>query len=148
MTKEKAIVVDVDGVFLESYIILKEIFDLRLKGDDMWSYFHKNCNSDRVKFIKDIISLLSCLNNDVRIILSTARNECCRQSTENKLKENGLIYHSLYMRAEKDARPSAEVKKDHLSTIGKSFEIIAFIDDDLSNCQMAKDLGILSLRKV
>ena len=30
----------------------------------------------------------------------------------------------------------------------ESYDIIAFIDDDLANCEMAKELGILALRKV
>lgn len=148
MTQKKAIVVDVDGVFLDSYIILEEIFDLKLKGDDMWSYFHKHCNSDRVTFIKDMALVLKNLNKEIAIILSTARNECCRRDTEEKLKSNNLTYHSLYMRGSEDRRPSNEVKRDHLIAIGKEFDIIAFVDDDLSNCQMAKEMGILALRKV
>lgn len=148
MTKEKAIVVDVDGVLLDSYVILKEIFDLGLKGDDMWPYFHEHCNSDRVTFIKDMFPVISSLSNDVNIILSTARNETCRKATEEKLKRSGLTYHSMYMREENDGRHSSEVKRDHLTAIAEDFDIIAFIDDDLGNCQMAKELGILSLRKV
>ena len=32
--------------------------------------------------------------------------------------------------------------------IMKEFDVIAFIDDDLQNCEMAKELEILSLRRV
>ena len=39
MQKSKAIVIDIDGVILDSNLILKEIYDLKLKGDTMWSYF-------------------------------------------------------------------------------------------------------------
>jgi hypothetical protein len=52
------------------------------------------------------------------------------------------------MRKEDDYRPSPEVKKDHLNKVLQKFDIIAFIDDDLANCQMAKEEGIFSLRKV
>ena len=43
---------------------------------------------------------------------------------------------------------ASEVKREHLIEIMKEFDIIAFIDDDLQNCEMAKELGILSLRRV
>jgi hypothetical protein len=52
------------------------------------------------------------------------------------------------MRRDNDFRPSHEVKKEHLEQIMQEYNIIAFIDDDLSNCQMAKELGIFTLRKV
>lgn len=146
MTKEKAIVLDIDGVILDSAIILKEIYNLELRGDEMWEYFHKNCNGQKVTFIKNISPFLEALN--VRIILSTARNDKCRQSTEDRLNEEEIPYYSLYMRKDGDYRPSDEVKKEHLQNISKNFDIIAFIDDDLANCQMAKEEGILALRRV
>ena len=146
--KPKAIVVDVDGVILDSEIILREILNLKLKGDEMWSYFHKNCNSSKVKLFSNIIPLLQSLKEEVHVILSTARSEKCRETTEKRLKEEGFSYTYLYMRGKDDLRTSSELKKEHLDFIMKEFEVIAFIDDDLSNCQMAKDLGILSLRKV
>ena len=45
MCKKLAIVLDVDGVLLKSDIIHQEIFELKLKGDNMWDYFYEHCNS-------------------------------------------------------------------------------------------------------
>lgn len=148
MQKSKAIVVDIDGVILDSDLILKEIYDLKLKGDAMWSYFHSNCNGNRVTFLSNITSLLNSLDSSVTVVLSTSRNECCREGTEKRLHEEGLLYSKLYMRPVNDYRPSSEVKREHLKDIQKSYDVIAFVDDDLSNCQMAKNEGILALRRV
>ena len=70
------------------------------------------------------------------------------KETKERLHNEGLPYDMLYMRKSDDERPSPEVKKDHLKLITQRFEVIAFIDDDLSNCQMAEQEGILALRKV
>ena len=146
--KEKAIVLDIDGVILDSTVILKEIYNLGLRGDEMWTYFHENCNSSRVPFMKSICPLIENFKAHVYIILSTARNDKCRKSTEERLNSEGFPYDYLYMRKDGDYRPSSEVKRDHLKTISQKFDVIAFVDDDLSNCQMAQSEGILALRKI
>ena len=109
MQKSKAIVIDIDGVILDSDLILKEIYDLKLKGDAMWSHIHSNCNGDRVTFLSNITSLLSSLDSSVAVVLSTSRNECCREGTEKRLHEEGYDYinrrnFNSFMRFLDDAR--------------------------------------------
>ena len=144
----KAIVIDIDGVILDSAFLFDEIFKLGLKGDAMWDYFHEHCNSPRVTFMKNIISLVKNISPEVSVMLSTSRNDICRRDTEERLQEENFLYNYLYMRRDGDYRQSSDIKREHLKDISKNFEIIAFIDDDLSNCQMAKDEGILALRRV
>lgn len=43
---------------------------------------------------------------------------------------------------------ATEIKHEHLEEIVSEFDIVAFIDDDLDNCEMAKKLGIMALRRV
>ena len=149
MAKDEAIVIDIDGVLLDSYPILEEMLHLKLTGDKKWSYFHQHCNGPKVTFIGDkVLSLLNMLKSSVYVILSTSRNELCREGTEARLKEENFPYDFLYMRKEGDYRLSPEVKGDHLDEILKSFDVVAFIDDDLSNCEMTRKKGILALRKV
>ena len=52
------------------------------------------------------------------------------------------------MRKNGDYRPALEIKREHLVEIMKNFNVLLFIDDDLANCRMAEELGILALRKV
>lgn len=146
----RAIVLDCDGVILNTSHIFKELYELDLKGNAKWNYFHEHCNSDKVELMPGIRKFFSTLYNDVplAIIVSTARNEKVRQQTIAKLLKHGIITDHLYMRKDKDYRPSSEIKKEHLQEIMSRYDVVAFIDDDIENCQMAKELGILTLRRV
>ena len=148
MEKPKAIVLDVDGVCLDSSAVLKELFDLKLKGDAKWDYFREHCNGDRVKLINSTRLFINNLYPRCRIILSTARNEKCRESTEQRLENEGFLFDKLYMRPQNDYSLAYEIKKKHLLKIMESYDIVAFVDDDLANCEMAKELGILALKKI
>lgn len=147
-----AIIFDCDNVLLNTAFIFKEILDLGLKGDAKWDYFIQNCNSDKVtavpKASEFFFKILSYPNTD--IFISTARNEKCREETYIKLMKECFIIpkENLYMRKDGDYRSSQEVKKEHLIDISKTHNIIAFIDDELANCEIAKEMGILALRKV
>lgn len=143
-----AIVLDIDGVILDNSVIFQKILDYKLVRDDMWNFFHANCNGEDTKFIGDNLRpIIGNIPNTV-VILSTARNEKCREETEARLDKEFFVYKELYMREDGDRRPSPEVKRDHLLKIMKDYDVILFIDDDSSNCAIAKDLGILALKKV
>lgn len=147
-----AVVFDVDGVLLNTSFIFKEILDLKLRGDAKWDYFMANCNSDRVTAIPNsfefFFEFLSFSDTDV--FISTARNDKCKEETYTKLLKECFIIPkgNLFMRKNKDYRSSQEVKKEHLMEISKTHKIIAFIDDELINCEMAKEMGIFALRRV
>lgn len=150
MYKEDAVVFDVDGVLLNTEYIFKEILDLKLKGDSKWEYFMKHCNSDRTKPFNDISDLWYCLSSRYKVFISTARNEKCKEATLDKLWKHGFICHedNLLMRKKDDYRQAVEIKKEHLFKILENYNVITFIDDDIANCRMAKELGVLTLRKV
>ena len=151
--KEKAIVFDIDGVILDTSFLFDEIFRLGLKGDAMWDYFYENCNSEKVQFIKGFEELYITLHSlkvdeSIKFILLTSRNEKGREGTEKKLRPICGSFDALYMRPEGDYRDSQVLKKETLQQLQKVYDIILFIDDDLKNCEAAKELGIYSLRKV
>ena len=148
MEKPKAIVLDVDGVCLDSSKIIEELFELKLKGDAKWDYFREHCNGDRVEVINSTRLFINNIYPRCQIILSTARNEKCRKETEMRLENDYFMYDELYMRPKNDYSPAPKIKRNHLLKIMESYDIIAFVDDDLANCEMAKELGILALRKV
>lgn len=146
--KEKAIVLDVDGVLLDSSKVFEELFKRKLKGNEKWEYFRENCNGSEVTFIKNSLKFIQALNKEVKIILLTARNEKCRESTEARLKAENFIYHELYMRPKDNYEESYILKNKVVFELMGIYDIIAFIDDELSNCEAIKDLGVLSLRKI
>ena len=146
--REQAVVLDVDGVILDSFKVFEELFKRKLKGDEKWEYFRENCNGSNVTFIKNSLKFIQVLNKEIKIILLTARNEKCREATEARLRAEKFIYHELYMRPENNYEESHVLKNKILFELMSIYDIVAFIDDDLSNCEAAKDLGILALRKV
>ena len=153
MTKKNCIVLDVDVVILNTAFLCEEIFELKLKGDDMWDYFHAHCNSDRVKLLPRFEDLFVFLydmkvHSNIHFILLTSRNEKVRKETEYKLRTEGVFFDNLIMRPEKDYREASVLKKEALQELQKEYNIIMYVDDDLNNCEAAKELGIYALRKV
>lgn len=161
--KPKAIIVDIDGTILDTDILFEEMYEKGIKKADRMKYFYEHCNSERIKAKPDVRQFINTIihatyevkgdNNligidSVTLILSTGRDEKCLKETDEKLYKQGIEAYRIYMRKQGDNRPSAEVKKEHIEKIQKEFDIIAFIDDDLSNCEMAKSMGILALRVV
>ena len=159
--KRKAIVCDIDGVLLNSSHIMQEAEDLELYGDLKWDYFYNHCNDVEVieetkVFIDSFVHATYEVEvepnvitiDSVTLIVSTARNEKCRVETIDKLARHEIFFNRMYMRKQDDRRPASEVKREHLLQIMEEFDVIAFIDDDIENCEMAKSLGVLALRRV
>ena len=151
--KTKAVVLDVDGVILDTAFLFDDIFSLGIKGDAMWDYFHEHCNSDEVHLMKGFYSFYLNLfdmkvHSGVEFILLTSRNEKVRKQTERKLREEGIFYDRLYMRPNNDYREAHILKQETLRVLQKEYNILCFVDDDLKNCEAAKELGIYTMRKV
>lgn len=151
MKKPKAIVFDIDGVLLKTDFILKEIEEKGLKGDVKWEYFYEHCNSDRVKAIPNMVELYKAIQTSAYhyiMIICTARNRDNCYALVNKLKQEVIPFDFIYMRKSNDLRSDTDVKRDLLKQIQEQYDIVAFIDDKQENCEMAKSLGIFSLRVV
>ena len=138
---EKAVVIDIDGVILDSSKVLKE-------SNDNWDYFNRNCNGDEVELIGNIKPFLRALGKDIRIIISTARTEKIRPQTARKLWKYRVQFDDMYMRSVNDYRADYEVKKDQIKAIMQKYDIVAFIDDKEENCNVAKEFGLLSLEVI
>ena len=143
INKKDCVVCDVDGVLLDSSWIIREIYEKGLKGDTKWDYFYSKCNSEKVMPIawaKKYLELA--VLNGILPLLLTARNEHNRAETEKKLKKENIPYFKMYMRQEGDYRTSSEVKEDWLKEISNEYNIIIFIDDDLSNIRVAQKMNL------
>ena len=143
---KKAIVIDIDGVILDSSKVLCEME--KLQGDEKWNYFNKYCNSDDIKLMPNIKPFIYSFDKDVDVIISTARSEIIRSVTARKLTKHRVYFSDMLMRDYNDYRDAIEVKKDHIKKIQTEYQIIAFIDDETDNLNMAKEMGILSMRIV
>ena len=121
--RRRAIVLDLDGVILNTEPVFKELLIQDLEGDAKWDYFCENCNREGIEGIKGFKEFYKVLTNalPLAIIISTARNEKCRQNTIEKLLKEHIIFDHLYMRPDGDYRSSAEVKEEHLKEIMESY---------------------------
>lgn len=146
--KQRCIVLDIDGVCLDTEFIFRDIYKSGLKGDDKWAYFHANCNSDKVNVMPKILPFIRSFGDNVVTVMSTARNEKVRFQTAKKLWQYKIGFEEMYMRELNDYRPAEAVKKEHLQKIKENYDVVCFVDDDLSNCETARELGILALRRV
>jgi len=144
--KRRAIVMDIDGVILNTQPLMQEILDRGFTGETKWVHFYKNCN--RVNLINGVWELINSFEDFVCLVLCTARNEENYEETADKMEKEGIYFDDLYMRGKDDYRQDVEVKRDLLKQIQEKYDIVAFIDDKVTNCEMAKELGILSLRVV
>jgi hypothetical protein len=78
---------------------------------------------------------------DRYIIALTARNEICREETEQQLKRAKVPYHRLLMRCKDDNRRGFQTKKDELLKL--PLEQIEFcIEDNPLVIDMMLDLGL------
>jgi hypothetical protein len=116
MPKKIALLVDCDGTIFNIDNIEKDFNMKRLKAPP---------NDWVVGFVKDLAE------NGLHILIITARPEKVRSQTEAALKDLGIPYEGLYMRAKGDHRPDVDVKADVLKQIKKDGykPVMAFEDD-------------------
>ena len=90
------------------------IFDIDWTLAFKWErdpYDFSRVHEDKVN--EPIAYILSVLNaSSYDIIIVSGRWSECRWETEKWLEDNGIIYHSLFMRQEWDNRPDDVVKKE------------------------------------
>lgn len=84
--------------------------------------------------------------NATRIIMS-GREEWCRKDTESWLKDNGITYHHLYMRATGDQRSDTIVKLEMYERHVKGrYNVRCVLDDRNRVVEMWRDNGLKCLQ--
>ncbi len=111
---------------------------------DFTSFEHP-LNIAKDKPNRALIELLNILaaTEKYKIMLLSGRNSDARNATQEWLKENGVIYDNLFMRASKDYRPDQVIKKELLLSICKPEEVLCIFDDRNKVVEMWRSLGIL-----
>lgn len=80
------------------------------------------------------------------IIIVTARRAKYRNETAMWLAQNGVPSHAMFMRADDDGRPDYEVKKDILSRMSQSFNVVHAVDDNPNVLKLWHENGIPTTR--
>lgn len=109
-----------------------------------WNAFMAGCVHDQpIEHTLYILNLMA--NNGDKIIILTARNSEMRENTIEWLEKHNIPYHDLYMRASKDYREDAIVKKELLLKIKEKYgEIFCAFDDRSRVLRMFESEGIFT----
>ena len=76
-------------------------------------------------------------------MIVTARDTSAMDETSDWLINNGIVYHSIWMRRKGDTRPAAEIKRDIIKDIEKNYGKVDLVfDDDERNIKMCREENI------
>ena len=153
MEKKYIVICDVDNCYTDSRDWIKLVPQVSSKDKgvarSMWDTYQTF--SFLAKPNKSVIDFLLSMNELIPIYFVTSRedrkesrNDTVRQIekfSDNKIKIGD--HHKLFMRKEFDYRPSDVVKKEIVvNLLAEGCLPVVAIDDDTSNCEMFKELGI------
>jgi len=142
LTKEQALIVDMDGTFADVRSIRHHVRG-KFRNFDM---FHRASlwvppNPEVIQMVKDA------QDNGLKVVVLTARSEPYREVTQKWLDDvEGINYENIYMRPEGDVRKDAIVKAEILHEIKKDYDIVHAIDDNPALVPVFKTFGILTTR--
>lgn len=152
--KEKAIVVDIDGVLLDVSLLYKEIENLGLEGQAKWNFFHENANNPKyaVKVDKFFNLVNMYAQAGYKIIVLTSRRDLIGKSTLHYLLNGDVKLDNLtemvLRPANKEGTPSYLYKKEEIQKLHKRYNIELILDDEYANCAIFRQLGFTVLRVI
>lgn len=152
--KEKAIVVDIDGVLLDVSLLYKQIENLGLEGQAKWNFFHENANNPKyaVKVDKFFNLVNMYVQAGYKIIVLTSRRDLIGKSTLHYLLNGDVKLDNLtemvLRPANKEGTPSYLYKKEEIQKLHKRYDIELILDDEYANCAIFRQLGFTVLRVI
>lgn len=152
--KEKAIVVDIDGVLLDVSLLYKEIENLGLEGQAKWNFFHENANNPKyaVKVDKFFNLVNMYAQAGYKIIILTSRRDLIGKSTLHYLLNGDIKLDNLtemvLRPANKEGTPSYLYKKEEIQKLHKRYNVELILDDEYANCAIFRQLGFTVLRVI
>lgn len=91
-----------------------------------------------------VLNLLNmAVASGAKIIIMSGRDSVCRPETTQWLKEQGVEFEALFMRAEGDDRKDAIVKHELFNLhIRHHYNVLGVVDDRMQVCRLWHDLGL------
>lgn len=126
--KQKAVIFDLDGTLAiksknRSFYDTEGFIDDKLNEYVYQNYLlHKNAGH--------------------KIIICTARDECCRMETWEWLKKHKIQFDEIFFRKDQDRRKDYVVKKEMWAKILKKYYIACLYDDRVSVVKAARKMGL------
>jgi uncharacterized HAD superfamily protein len=132
-----AVVVDIDGVLSDA---ASRQHYLEAPRRD-WNAFFEACGDDPV--IEEVRVLLDLLDDELRIVLLTARPERVHHLTEAWLRRYGIRWDLLLMRPWGDYEVARDFKQASVWELREhGFELRLAIEDDRRNVAMFRKEGV------
>lgn len=76
------------------------------------------------------------------VLITTARSEPYRETTQKWLDDHGVKYSNIFMRAEGDFRSDYEVKKEMFQQISMYYDVVRCIDDNPQAIRAWRENGV------
>ena len=146
MNKPEAIVCDLDGV-LRNPTHRNEYAPKGFTEDfDAWLEHSRHVDKDspiqlNIDWVND------CKAKGMKVILMTSASSDSDvvQKTLTWLQRHGVMFDKLICRAKGDNDSPAESKRNYLRMLADYYTLTMFLDDNLDNCRMAKEEGLIAL---
>ncbi len=137
---EEIVIFDIDGTLAD---VSERIHHVRKKPKN-WPAFFQGMAQD--KAIHSMVRLCTILyDSGTQIILCSGRSEEHRNETVKWLAEQGVRYHELILRPDKDRRSDTDVKREMLAGIDKS-KILFVVEDRSRVVEMWRSEGLVCLQ--
>ncbi len=136
------IVCDMDGTLSNHE---HRVYHVAEKGnesdDEEWEAYHSKMHLDKPYKAEQIL-LRMFYRLGFNIAICTAREEIFKEQTIEWLWRNHINFNRLYMRAEKDYRPGAEIKEEILLKKMANKKILFVLEDRESVVAMWRKNGV------
>ena len=137
---DEIVIFDIDGTLAD---VSERIHYLKRKPKN-WDAFFQGMAQD--KAIHSMVRLCNILHaSGIEIILCSGRNEQYRQETITWLARQGVPYHDLLLRKDKDRRSDTVVKREMLAMMDKS-KILFVVEDRSQVVEMWRSEGLVCLQ--
>ena len=137
---EEIVIFDIDGTLAD---VSERIHHVRKKPKN-WNAFFQGMAQD--KAIHSMVRLCNLLYaSGIQIILCSGRSEEHRQQTIDWLAQQGVNYHDLLLRKDKDRRQDSVAKREMLTGIDKS-KILFVVEDRSRVVEMWRSEGLVCLQ--
>ena len=137
---DEIVIFDIDGTLAD---VSERIHYLKRKLKN-WDAFFQGMAQD--KAIPSMVRLCNILYaSGIQIILCSGRNEQDRQEMITWLAQQGVPYHDLLLRNDKDRRSDTVVKREILATIDKN-RVLFVVEDRSRVVEMWRSEGVVCLQ--
>jgi len=138
--RPEAIVVDMDGTLCDVSSI-EHLVDRSLSAQRNFYEFHSQ-SIDCPANPEVLAAVLTSEAAGHAVVIVSAREERWSLLTALWLKEHGVNYADMYLRANGDSRPDSEVKRDIAARLLKKYDVLLALDDREELMPVWNDAGI------